>query len=254
MIDTFTTGTIYEGSYFAITYKGISSEAIPWNASAIEVKKAVELIDEVFDEVCVSRDTSPNAGSSGGFRWAVRLENIDDDIFQIGVDTSGMHFSDGGTLEMQYHTTGSILDGWSPGDGDVNMCIVRTAAYLSGSGSRTLRFRFQVLHGDRTENLNIASGTQLILSDLDNISLLVNGSDQSPIKADVSLGEISLNPDQFIAINTEQPRVTSITPQTATTPDGVYTVGDALYFQVSFDKSVEVRLLLRRICCPYMPH
>lgn len=195
-------------------------------------------------DVCVSRYPSPNALGGDGYRWAIRLESIDDDPFELDVSSFGMRFSTEGSLQMEMtSTTNSILDGWSPDEGDIDICAVRSATYINGSGTKRLGFRFQVLHGDNSEKLGVADEAQLILSNTDSISLLVNGPDQSPVLADISLDGTSLNPGHSITINTDRPKVTSITPQTSTTVDGKYAVGDVLYFEVLFDKVVEVRAL-----------
>jgi hypothetical protein len=241
-IDTSTSGTIRDGSNFVVTYKGEESEPIPWNASALEVKRVVEAMDNVMGDVCVSRDVSPTASSAGGFRWAIRLESIDDNIFELGVDGAGMQFSDEGDLQMQIHTTNRVRDAWSIADGDVGMCTVRTATYFKGSGSQSLHFRFQVINGDYSEGLNLVDGTNLLLSGSDSISLLVNEPNQSPVNADCRIDGLSLSSDHRIAIDTVRPKVTSVIPQPATTPNGLYTVGDALYFEVTFDKPVQVEI------------
>ena len=163
--------------------------------------------------VCVSRYPSPNALGGDGYRWAIRLESIDDDPFELDVSSFGMRFSTEGSLQMEMtSTTNSILDGWSPDEGDIDICAVRSATYINGSGTKRLGFRFQVLHEDNSEKLGVADEAQLILSNTDSISLLVNGPDQSPVLADSSLDGTSLNPGHSITINTDRPKVTSITP------------------------------------------
>lgn len=240
VIDTLTSGTIRDGSSFVVTYKDEESEPISWDASALEVKRVVEAMDNVVGDVCVSRGVSPNAASAGGFRWVIRLENIDDNIFELGVDGAGLHFSNEGDLQMQIHMTNSVFGAWSVDDGDIDMCTVRTATYFKGSRSRSLHFRFQAINGDYSEGFDLVVNTEILLSSSDSISLLVNGPNQSPVDADCRINGLSLSSDHRIAINTEQPKVTSIIPQTSTTPNGLFTVGDALYFEVMFDKPVYV--------------
>ncbi|KAL3786858.1 hypothetical protein HJC23_013779 [Cyclotella cryptica] len=235
---------IEDESYFVITYKGATSDPIPWNSSAIGVKSAIESLANLMGGVCVSRELSPNAARAGGFRWALRLDSIDDNVFDLGIDDPGMKFSgtNDGNFRLQLVSTDRMLDTWTSGDGDLHMCTVRQATYFKGSGSKTLHFRFQALPGDFVENLDIdqANGAELIISNLDDISLLINGRGHSPIKANSSIEGISLNPNQIIAINTDPPRVLSIIPQSSISPDGIYAVGDSLYFLVTFDKPVEV--------------
>ena len=244
VIDTFASEPIKDGSHFFLTYSGAISELIPWDASALEVKNKIESIFDISGAVCVSRDQSPNA--MGGFRWVIRLESIDDDVFELGVDSSGMNFSgaNGGSIQMQHITTDGSLAGWAPNDGNLHTCATRSATYLQGSGSRSLHFRFQVLNGDYAESFDINgdSGMELMLWGLDDVSLLINTQDQSPTKADINIEGISLLPEQNITITTDPPTVTSIIPQPSTTPNGLYAVGDALYFELKFDKPVEVSL------------
>ena len=240
IIDTITSEGINGGSYFTVTYRGVESEPISWNASALDVTRTIESMDSMLGDVCVARDLSPNAVNAGGYRWAIRLENIDDDVSQLGIDGAGMQFTNGGDLQVQLRSTGGILDGWHPDDGNSDMCTARSATYLGGSGSKTLRFRFQVLRGDSSENFGVDVKSNLILSGLDNVSLLVNRPDQSPVDADLRLETASLNPGHGITINTERPKVMSIIPRPIAASDGMYSVGDALYFEVTFDAPVAV--------------
>jgi hypothetical protein len=101
------------------------SEPIAWNASALEVKNIIESIFDISGEVCVSRDQSPNV--IGGFRWVIQLESIDDNVFGLVVDGSGMNFSEasGGSIQMQHITTDGILAPWTPNDGDLHTCATR---------------------------------------------------------------------------------------------------------------------------------
>ena len=234
-------------------YKGTESAPIPWDATSLHVKRAVESIATVLGDVCVSRYPSPNALGGDGYRWAIRLENIDDDPFELDISSYGMSFSTEGSLQIDVMpTTDSVLDGWSPDEGDIDICAVRSATYINGSGTKSLRFRFQVLHGDDSDRLEVADEAQLILSNTDSISLLVNGPEQSSILADISLDGKSFNPGHSLNVNTDRPRVTSVIPQTSTTVDGQYTVGDVLYFEVTFDKVVEVRVhcqILKQTMC-----
>ena len=99
------------------------------------------------------------------------MESIDDDVFEIGMDNSvGMNFSDGGNVQILMQLTDRVLDGWSPNDGDIDICTVRTATYLSGSGLQHLHFRFQVMRGDYSDIMDVVDGTELLLSGLDRVS------------------------------------------------------------------------------------
>jgi hypothetical protein len=114
------------------------------------------------------------------------------------------------------------------------------AIYVDGSGTKSLRFLFKALPGDDVERLNVSESTdaELLLGLGDSIALLINAPGDAPLLADPSIEGLSI--EQHIAIDTNPPRVTSIIPQASTTPSGTYTVGDKLFFEVSFDKAVVV--------------
>ena len=257
VVDISTTDVILPVSYFNVIYKGEKSERIPWNASASEVKHAIESLPNIIGDVCVSRAPSPNSISAGGFRWAIRFVDISDVTIEIQVDDAGLDFSGtGGALTTNFITANSILSGWVPDDGDTSMCTTRLATYIDGSGSKHLTFNFKVLPGDATERLDISSsiGAELILPPLeDTVSLLVNSAGMSPIKVDPNIEGIILPSDQIVSIDTTPPSVVSITPQDSTTPNGIYAVGDTLFFELSFEKPVEVsihsHIFLPISCC-----
>lgn len=71
--------------------------------------------------------------------------------------------------------------------------------------------------------------------------MLTNSPRTSPIQVDGTIEGMSLPIDLDISIDTTPPVVMSITPQTSMTPNGMYAVGDTLFFEISFDKAVEVR-------------
>ncbi|KAL9183325.1 hypothetical protein ACHAXT_005112 [Thalassiosira profunda] len=119
----------------------------------------------------------------------------------------------------------------------------RAASYIDGSGTKRLGFRYTVLPGDTATRLDVPQlvGTALLFpTDEGGIFLLANSAGESPIHVDPSLDGISLPQDQSISIDTTPPSVVSITPQDSTTPSGTYAVGDSLFFEVLFDKPVEV--------------
>ena len=127
---------------------------------------------------------------------------------------------------------------------DESTCTTRTAAYVSGSATKTLTFNFIIRSGDDTTRLDISEtiGAELLFPTLeDSISLLTNSPGTSPIQVDGTIEGMSLPIDLDISIDTTPPVVMSITPQTSTTPNGMYAVGDTLFFEISFDKEVEVR-------------
>ncbi|KAL7554992.1 hypothetical protein ACHAWF_018570 [Thalassiosira exigua] len=247
VIDVSTTGAVGPGSYFNILHKGDKSEPIPWNGSAAEVRDAVESLPSVTGGVCVSRAPSPNSLSAGGFRWAIRFEDVGCAASEIQVDGAGLDFSGaGGALSVDLLTTSSVLSGWVDGDGSMSvgsMCTARSAWYSGGSGTKDIEFNYKVLQGDATTGLDIADGvgTQLQFPTIDDsMSLLVNSPGPSPIHVDPNIGTVSLPMSQTISVDTTPPVVTSITPQESTTPSGTYAVGDSLFFELSFDKAVEV--------------
>mmetsp|Transcript_9659 Transcript_9659/g.20406 ORF Transcript_9659/g.20406 Transcript_9659/m.20406 type:complete len:534 (+) Transcript_9659:665-2266(+) len=246
VVDTSTTDSILPGSYFNVLYKGETTERIPWNASASEVEHALELLPSITGDVCVSRAPSPNSASAGGFRWAIRFVDISDVTFEIQIDDAGLDFSGmGGYLATNLITTDSVLSGWIPDDGDMSMCTTRSAIYVGGSGSKQLGFQFKILPGDAVGSLGTINsiGAELTFpTPGDEASLLVNSSEKSPIKVDPSIEGIGLPSDQIITIDTAPPSVVGITPQGSNTPDGIYAVGDSLFFEVSFDKPVDVSM------------
>ena len=83
------------------------------------------------------------------------------------------------------------------------------------------------------------SGLRFCISNSEDSELLMtNFLGTASIQADPKLGSISVA--KHITINTAPPVVTSIIPQESSTPNGIYAVGDTLFFEVSFDKPVKV--------------
>jgi hypothetical protein len=124
----------------------------------------------------------------------------------------------------------------------------RAAAYTHGSGTNALHFEFRVAEGDNLETLEIPDNPDVALmlpSHQDTITLLTNGAEPSPITADLIIGGMTNRYTQSIAIDTNPPTVIGISFKTLTTPpDGTYAVGDVLQFEVLFDKSVVVSVVL----------
>lgn len=123
----------------------------------------------------------------------------------------------------------------------LNVRSPRAAIFVDGSGTTSLKFLFKVLPGDDVERLNVSesTGAELLFAPGDSIALLTNAPGASPISVDPNIEGLSI--DQHIVIDTAPPYVTSITPQASTT-NGTYTVGDRLFFEVSFDKAVVVSM------------
>jgi hypothetical protein len=163
-----------------------------------------------------------------------------DSITNMRVDDSGLT-GEGVSIITSILTMNSALIDWNADDGDITMCTTRTASYVDGSGNKSLRFTFGVLPGDDIEKLDISRivGAQLMYSNSeDSVFLRTNSLRKASIQADPKLGSISV--EKHITINTAPPVVTSIIPQESSTPNGIYAVGDTLFFEVSFDKPVKV--------------
>ena len=224
-------------SYFNLLYKGERSRRIPSNSSAMEIEDAIESLQSFRGDACVSRSHSQ---SQNGFRWAIRFMGASDSITNMRVDDSGLT-GVGVSIITSILTMNSALIDWNADDGDITMCTTRTASYVDGSGNKSLRFTFGVLPGDDIEKLDISRivGAQLMYSNSeDSVFLRTNSLRKASIQADPKLGSISV--EKHITINTAPPVVTSIIPQESSTPNGIYAVGDTLFFEVSFDKPVKV--------------
>ncbi len=110
----------------------------------------------------------------------------------------------------------------------------RTAAYLSGTGTNTLTFRYTVVAGDTsadlayptTSSLNINSGT---------IKDAATNDANVTLPTDVSTHSLAVNKN--IVIDTTAPYVTDVT---STLADGSYTTGQDIDITVSFSEIVNV--------------
>lgn len=221
-------------SFFNILYRGKRSRRIPSNASAFEIEVALTSLLSVGGKVCVSRSPSLSAI---GFRWAIRFMSVNDFIQDVRVDDSELAIS----ITTTILTTNSALLDWSVDDGDTTMCTTRAASYVDGSGTKTLRFSFITLQGDNADLLGIHDIVEanLLYSNIeDSVFLMTNSFGIAAIQVDPKLDEFTVQ--NHVAIKTSPPVVMSITPQESSTPDGTYAVGDTLFFEVIFDKPVEV--------------
>ncbi len=224
-------------SYFSILYRGERSRRIPSNASAMEMKDAVESLLSIGGDVCVSRSPSQTAV---GFRWAIRFMGANDFIIDMQVDDSGLAVEDFSINTNILNTNSALID-WNVDDGDARMCTTRAAFYVNGSGTKSLRFSFSLLPGDYTAKLDrseIAGAEVFYSNDEDYVSLMTNSYGSASIQADLGLEAITV--DNHVAINTAPPVVIRISPQESSTPNGTYAVGDILFFEVVFDKPVDV--------------
>mmetsp|Transcript_22612 Transcript_22612/g.47902 ORF Transcript_22612/g.47902 Transcript_22612/m.47902 type:complete len:237 (+) Transcript_22612:177-887(+) len=213
----------------------------------MEVKAAVESLWTVGGNVCVSRSISPNALGAEGFRWAMRFERLGQDITEFHINSGGLKFvgGTGGTLLMETVQRNEAIDDWVSMDGDADICTTTTAKFVGGSGTKDLTFRYQFLQGDSAERLDVSQriGAKLRYpADGDGISLLKNSARASLMTLiDPSIESKGLAHTHSIRIDTDPPVVIGIQPQHSTTPDGIYAAGDTLFFEVIFDKSVDVR-------------
>ena len=152
------------------------------------------------------------------------------------------------TLDREVTVNGKPLLPLNIQDCSLGPCTTRFAEYKRGSDTKTLTFNIIVQPGDDTTRLDIISeavDAELNFPTLESsITLLTISVGESPIQVDASIEGISLPNEQNISIDTSPPIVTSIIPQASTTPSGTYAVGDTLYFEVSFNKGVEVCVCL----------
>ncbi len=224
-------------TFFSLLYRGERSRRIPSNASAMEMKDAVESLLSIGGDVCVSRSPSQSAV---GFRWAIRFMGLNDFIRDMHVDDSGLAV-DFFSINTNILNTNSALIDWNADDGDAIMCTTRAASYTDGSGTKSLRFSFSLLPGDYTEKLDRSQnvGAEVVLlNDEDHVSLMTNSYGTASIQADLKIEAITI--DNHVAVNTAPPVVIRISPQESSTPNGTYAVGDSLFFEVVFDKPVDV--------------
>lgn len=238
VLEILTTENLLPGSHFNLIYRDERSSLIPADASAAVLKDALESLQSLRGDACVSR--SPVAQNEERYRWAIRLMGTNDSIVDLRLDDSGLKLRDG-TAVANIVTTNSTLSDWSIDDGDLKMCTARIATYNEGSGTKSLLFGFRILPGDKAERLDVSNvvGTGLLYPrSTDSVVLMVNSPERSIIQADPKIEGIEIEND--ITIDTTPPFVTSIRPQESTTPSGVYAVGDTLFFEVSFDRPVEV--------------
>lgn len=243
VLELLTENELLSESYLILSYRGERSRRIPSDTSAMEMKNALETIPSIGGDVCVSR--APNH-SKGGMRWAIRFMGANDFIADLQVDDLGLARENVSIITTTLSTNSSLLD-WNTDDGDPTMCTTRTASYADGSGTKSLRFSFGILPGDNTEKLDRSKvvGAGLLYSNIeDSICLMTNSLGTASIQADVKLKGITA--ENHVAVNTTPPVVVSITPQGSSTPNA-YAVGDTLFFEVIFDKPVEVSLSLQVI-------
>ena len=176
-------------------------------------------------------------------------------IQSIGVDAESGEYGAGQVINFSVSFDREVFVLGTP---QLPLNIPMPATYTHGSGTVTLHFKFQVMEGDNSDGLDVLNqpDASLILShpEEDLIILHTNGDASSSISADLMLSGMTISNDRVIRIDTNQPLVTNISPQSLTTPDGTYAVGDILTFQVVFDKPVVVSIFLFTAFAVTTPH
>lgn len=157
-INTEQLGTTLSKSYFYIWYNGERSESISWDASSEQMKEAIETISSITGSVCVSRSkVSQNTNSRTGFKWVIRFESIYDDLRKgFHVETPTVTYNHTSTLittSLKEITDETFF--WHDDTETEISCSYRCAKYISGTGSKTLIFRYRVLPGDRAHYLSL---------------------------------------------------------------------------------------------------
>ena len=126
----------------------------------------------------------------------------------------------------------------------------RNAIYAGGNGTSTLTFVYVVQDGDAAVELDVdasENATVVLLSTSDAIHSKNSGNSSLLTPAYLGLQHIKRPNSVNITIDTQSPRVVAVAPQTDTTPDGVYTIGDTVFLEVSFSKPVVVDVGLQLV-------
>jgi hypothetical protein len=184
-------------------------------------------------------------GKSLSSSKAIGISDSRPTIDSISVDVPSGEYGAGQVINVSVSFDREVIVTGNP---LLPLNATRAAAYTHGSGTNALHFEFRVAEGDNyLERLEIPDNPDVALmlpSHQDTITLLTNGAAHSPITADLIIGGMTNRYTQSIVIDTNPPTVIGISPKTLTTPDGTYAVGDVLQFEVLFDKSVVVSVVL----------
>ncbi len=240
IIDIAEIGTSYSKSYFYVWYKGQRSISIPWNAPSNYVKNAFERIGTMMGSVCVSR--SKSSLNTGGFRWAVRLEDNLDNFSNNGLsiqtaDVQSDH--EASNISLTYLVTNESLNNWTVIDGEMNMCTDRSASYIKGSGTKTLLFQYQVLPGDRIDELKFIAPEPVIR--LGNDTRMTNAINEGTMsRVDVDLNWTDVDIGKEISIEASRPLVKNVHFIGNESHNKIHHAGDKLYFNATFSKKVIV--------------
>ncbi|GMH92534.1 hypothetical protein TL16_g12375 [Triparma laevis f. inornata] len=193
-----------------------------------------------------------------GFNWVVQFQHLSDDP-AIGfiIDYSGMKFQNGtgnmvvstvevGKTDLKSLTYDFVNDVVFQFDNTANgyptapydkQCLSRFGTYASGSGTSDLRFNYIVMPGDSSYNLDInPNATIELLSSADNI---LYHSATPTLQANLNTRGSNFISAKNLVVDTTAPTVDQTVGVVAfNTIDGMYTVGDTLYF--TFTKAVTV--------------
>lgn len=241
VIETESLGTSLSTSYFYIWYKGKKSRSIAWDASALNVKDAMEQLTRGHSPVCVSRNKSSLAGDRMSYRWALRLEGLHDvleaETFWVEPATV-VRDHKSISLQVSFLNVSAPLSNWQLDDDLSQMCTVRIADYIAGTGTNQISFRYTVLQGDYSPDLQILQPFPISKkSGRDEISNAINDGSKSNI---IALLEWNEAVNFGVGITTQKPKITNVMVSSNKEFTQVFRAGDKLSFIVDFDFSVEV--------------
>jgi len=240
IVDTVSLGTSLSTSYFYIWYKKERSDSIPWDASSSFVKRALEKLDNVVGDVCVSRSLSVLSGEAGGFRWAIRFEGIEDELKgNLKTEEAAVIRQHKAiNLRLTFIVQNNPLDDWEHDDGETSMCTLRNARYVGGAGSKYLVFRFLSLPGDEAFPLLLPLPFNINPSqESKGITNAVNNGASTTIDAEVGWNHSIPN---NITIDTRQSQITGITMDSSNSFGNTLHAGDVISFTFEFNIAVTV--------------
>ena len=240
IVDTVSLGTSLSTSYFYIWYKGERTDSIPWDASSRFVKATLENLENIRGSVCVSRSLSLLSQEVRGFRWAIRFEDIEDNLKgNLSTEEAAVVRQHKAIdLQLTFVVRDEPFDNWEQSDGETTMCTLRNARYVNGTGTKYLLFRFRSLPGDEAVLLTSPLPVTIKTSrESDDITNAINDGSLSTIAAELQWEHTISN---NIAIATQQPKITSIVIDSTASLDNIICVGDTVSFTFIFDMPVTV--------------
>jgi hypothetical protein len=217
------------------------------------VKDALEEISTISGSVCVSRSKSISSAEFGGYRWAIRFDDINDDLRgNIKTESAAVTKEHKAiTLRSKLHLQDEPFTDWETADGDIAMCTCRYAMYVSGAGSKELIFIYNILPGDEALPLMIQTPDIIRFDDFDGGIFKYLGREDRKlmesryIAADLSWeGQIASN----VFINTKPPTIVNITVDSTCGVNKIHRAGDVILVHVIFDKPVVVSAIISVIC------